>query len=131
MRSSVTIGSKLDETRGIGPGFDFLRIFLAVSVLATHSVLITQGNIHFFESKPYTLLYWVVLPLFFALSGFLITGSAMRLRLKDFLLNRGMRIVPALAVDICVAALIIGPIFTTLPLRQYFTRYEFYAYFAN
>jgi peptidoglycan/LPS O-acetylase OafA/YrhL len=131
MHASLSIGSKLDDTKGIGPGFDFLRIFLAVSVLATHSVLITQGNIHFFEAKPFTLLYWVVLPLFFALSGFLITGSAMRLRLKDFLLNRGMRIVPALAVDICIAALIIGPIFTTLPLRQYFTRYEFYAYFAN
>jgi len=131
MRGSITIGSKLDETKGIGQGFDFLRIFLAVSVLATHSVLITQGNIHLFESKPFTLLYWVVLPLFFALSGFLITGSAMRLKLKDFLLNRGMRIVPALAVDICIAALIIGPIFTTLPLTQYFTSYEFYAYFAN
>jgi peptidoglycan/LPS O-acetylase OafA/YrhL len=131
MIASITIGSKLDETKGIGPGFDFLRIFLAVSVLATHSVLITQGNNDFFESEPYTLLYWVVLPLFFALSGFLITGSAMRLKLKDFLLNRGMRIVPALAVDICIAALIIGPIFTTLSLPQYFTRYEFYAYFAN
>lgn len=131
MRSLVTIGSKLDETKGIGQGFDFLRIFLAVSVLASHSVFLTQGNLHLFESNPYTLLYWVILPLFFALSGFLITGSAMRLRLKDFLLNRGMRIVPALAVDICIAALIIGPIFTTVPLNQYFTSYEFYAYFAN
>ena len=131
MRKLTTIGSKLDETKGIGQGFDFLRIFLAVSVLATHSFLIAQGNIHQFESKPYTLLYWVILPLFFALSGFLITGSAMRLKLKDFLINRGIRIVPALAVDICIAALIIGPIFTTFPLRQYFTSYEFYAYFAN
>ena len=77
------------------------------------------------------MLHWVILPLFFALSGFLITGSAMRLRLKDFLINRGIRIIPALAVDICIAALIIGPIFTTLPLKQYFTSYEFYAYFAN
>jgi peptidoglycan/LPS O-acetylase OafA/YrhL len=131
MQSFPTIGSKLDETKGIGQGFDFLRIFLAVSVLATHSVLIAQGNVHQFESKPATLFYWVILPLFFALSGFLITGSAMRLRLKDFLINRGIRIVPALAVDICIAALIIGPIFTTLPLREYFTRYEFYSYFAN
>ena len=131
LRSFTTFGSKLDQTKGIGQGFDFLRIFLAVSVLASHSVLVTQGNIHFFESAPYTLLYWSVLPLFFALSGFLITGSAMRLELKDFLLNRGMRIVPALAVDICMAALIIGPIFTTMPLKSYFTSYEFYAYFAN
>jgi peptidoglycan/LPS O-acetylase OafA/YrhL len=129
--SSPTIGSKLDETRGIGQGFDFLRIFLAMSVLGVHSVLIAQGEHHQFDSKPVALFYEAILPLFFALSGFLITGSAMRLRLKDFLINRGMRIVPALAVDICIAALIIGPIFTTLPLKQYYTSYEFCAYFAN
>jgi len=126
-----SIGSKLDETKGIGQGFDFMRIFLAVSVLGTHSVLIAQGERYQFNFAPASLMHWSILPLFFALSGFLITGSAMRLKLKDFLLNRGMRIVPALAVDICIAALIIGPIFTTLPLREYFHRYEFFAYFAN
>lgn len=127
----ITIGEKLDETKGIGPGFDFLRIFLAVSVLGTHSVLIAEGEHNQFDIPPALLLHWSILPLFFALSGFLITGSAMRLKLKDFLLNRGLRIIPALAVDICVAALIIGPFFTTLPLKQYFTNYEFYAYFVN
>jgi peptidoglycan/LPS O-acetylase OafA/YrhL len=131
MRSSITIGSKLDETKGIGQGFDFLRIFLAVSVLGVHSVLVAQGEHYQFNFKPVALFYWSILPLFFALSGFLITGSAMRLKLKDFLINRGMRIIPALAVDICIAALIVGPIFTTLSLKQYFTSYEFYAYFAN
>jgi peptidoglycan/LPS O-acetylase OafA/YrhL len=69
--------------------------------------------------------------MFFALSGFLITGSALRLKLKDFLLNRGMRIIPALAVDIFVSALVIGPIYTTTTIPQYFTQYEFRAYFAN
>ena len=131
MRPPVTIGSKLDETKGIGQGFDFLRIFLALSVLGVHSVLIAQGENYQFQFEPVELFYWSILPLFFALSGFLVTGSAMRLRIKAFLINRGMRIVPALAVDICIAALIIGPIFTTLPLSQYFTSYEFYAYFAN
>lgn len=127
----ISIGSKLDETKSIGQGFDFLRIFLAISVLAAHSVLITEGERQQFIHHPIDLLHWSVLPLFFALSGFLITGSALRLRLKDFLLNRAMRIVPALAVDICIAALIIGPLFTTFHLGQYFTSYEFWSYFAN
>jgi hypothetical protein len=39
----------------------------------------------------------------------------MRLKLKVFLIHRGIRIVPTLVVDICIAALIIGPIFTALP----------------
>lgn len=126
-----TIGSKLDETRGIGPGFDFVRIALAICVFGSHSILIAEGEQNQFGVAPLKLIHWSILPMFFALSGFLITGSATRLRLRDFLLNRGIRIIPALAVDICIAALIIGPIFTTLPLRQYFTSYDFYAYFAN
>ena len=126
-----TIGSVLDEHRGIGPGFDFLRIFLAIMVLFTHSFLIAEGEKFQFSKPGITVLQAAILPMFFALSGFLITGSAMRLRLKDFLLNRGIRIVPALAVDIVFAALILGPIFTTVSLQTYFSSYEFWAYFAN
>lgn len=126
-----TIGTALDEHRGIGPGFDFLRIFLAVMVLFTHSFLIAEGEHYQFSKPGITVLQAAILPMFFALSGFLITGSAMRLCLKDFLLNRGIRIVPALAVDIVFAALILGPIFTTVSLQTYFTSYEFWTYFAN
>ena len=39
MRSYLTIGSGLDDTRHIGQGSDFL-MFLAVSVHGTHSVLV-------------------------------------------------------------------------------------------
>ena len=127
----LSVGEKLDASKGIGPGFDFLRIFLALSVLGAHSVLISEGERNQFAFPPMNLIHWTILPLFFALSGFLITGSALRLRLQDFLLNRAMRIVPALAVDIFISALLIGPIFTRVPLKVYFTQYEFYAYFAN
>lgn len=126
-----TIGTVLNERKGIGPGFDFLRIFLALSVLCTHSFLIAEGEQHQFAHPPLQLFHASILPWFFALSGFLITGSAQRLTLKNFLLNRGLRIVPALAVDITVAALTIGPLFTVLPLNEYFSAYEFRAYFAN
>jgi peptidoglycan/LPS O-acetylase OafA/YrhL len=121
----------LDNNAGIGRGFDFLRVFLALSVLFTHSVLIAEGERAQFGIAPLRLLHNSIVPMFFALSGFLITASALRLRLRDFLLNRGMRIVPALAVDIVVSALLIGPIFTTVPLRKYFSSYEFLSYFAN
>ena len=126
-----TIGTVLDEHRGIGPGFDFLRIFLAIMVLLDHSFLIAEGEKYQFNQPGITVLQAAILPMFFALSGFLITGSAMRLPLKEFLLNRGIRIVPALAVDIVFAALILGPLFTTVSLSVYFSSYEFWAYFAN
>ena len=126
-----SIGNVLSENRGIGPGFDFLRIALATAVVLNHSFLIVLGSydtpltyklFHVFDST---------LPMFFALSGFLITGSAQRLRLKDFLLNRSIRIVPALAVDIFVSALLLGPLLTTKPLSEYFSGKEFSHYFLN
>ena len=126
-----TIGSVLDERKGVGPGFDFLRIALALSVLCTHSFLIAQGERDQFGAAPFRLLHASILPLFFALSGFLISGSAQRLSLNNFLLNRSIRIVPALMVDIVIAALILGPIFTDLSLGAYFSAYGFRAYFSN
>lgn len=69
--------------------------------------------------------------MFFALSGFLITGSAMRLSLRDFIINRGLRIVPALLVEVVLSAIVLGAIFTTLPLSEYFLSYGFWRYFGN
>lgn len=126
-----TIGSVLDENRGIGKGFDFLRIFLAISVLLTHSFLISEGERHQFSGVPFSFLHASILPMFFALSGFLIAGSAMRLKLSDFLLNRGMRIVPALAVDILISALVLGPLLTVVGYAEYFSSRDFAVYFAN
>ena len=62
-----------------------------------------------------------LVPIFFALSGFLVTGSALRLTIGKFVLSRVLRIVPALAVDTLVMVLLIGPLVTTLPLGTYFT----------
>ena len=55
----------------------------------------------------------------------------MRLSTKDFLLNRAARILPALFADVVFAALLIGPLVTTLPVRQYFTDATFFTYFLN
>jgi len=126
-----TIGSVLDGYGGIGHGFDFLRLFLSLSVVLWHAVAIVYGD----DSRWHDTALWIykfsVLPMFFALSGFLITGSALRLRLRDFLVNRGLRIVPALAVEILLSAFILGPLFTTVPLGDYFTDRQFFAYFLN
>ena len=32
-----SIGSEIDRNKGIGPGFDFLRVSLAVAVVAWHA----------------------------------------------------------------------------------------------
>lgn len=124
------IGTVLDTHKGFAPGFDFLRIALAGSVLWYHSFVIV-GTMSDLANSPLWFYVYTVMPMFFALSGFLIAGSADRLSLGNFLINRGLRIVPALAVEILISAIIIGPLFTVTPLGQYFTDPQFWHYFTN
>ena len=46
----TSIGNKLDESRGVGPGFDFLRIALAVGVVAWHSPAISRDMLKLDQS---------------------------------------------------------------------------------
>jgi peptidoglycan/LPS O-acetylase OafA/YrhL len=71
-------------------------------------------------------------PAFFALSGFLVTGSALRLRATvPFLTFRVLRILPALLVEVTLSAIVLGALFTRLPLSTYFSDPQFFRYFGN
>nr|WP_233475623.1 acyltransferase [Bradyrhizobium brasilense] len=121
----------LDRQKGFGPGFDFLRIALAISVVAAHAPYVAGGSGDGEQAWIAWFPHYAILVMFFALSGFLIAASGLRLSLREFLTNRGMRIIPALAVEIVLSALILGPIFTALPLSDYFTNFGTYKYFTN
>jgi peptidoglycan/LPS O-acetylase OafA/YrhL len=125
-----TLGSALDDQKGFGQGFDFLRIFLATGIIAWHTTQLT-GHLVVARASGFWLSEYMLVPMFFALSGFLVAGSSARLSAKNFVLNRAARIVPALAVDIFFAALLIGPLVTTLPLSAYFSNGTFHSYFFN
>ncbi|MDB5665233.1 MAG: acyltransferase 3 [Cypionkella sp.] len=126
-----SLGDQLRAHQGFGPGFNFARIFLAYSVLVWHTVAIAENGADQALRTGLWPLIFAILPMFFALSGFLVTGSALRLPLKEYILNRTFRIVPALGVDIAISALIIGPIFTTVALPLYFTDPDFWSYSLN
>jgi peptidoglycan/LPS O-acetylase OafA/YrhL len=121
----------LDQNRGLGPGFDFLRVALALSIVAWHAAPVANGA----KWLDFTPVVWFpgygMLVMFFGLSGFLIAGSAQRLGIRDFLINRGLRIFPALILEITLSALVLGPIFTNIPLGQYFRTSLTYEYFLN
>ncbi len=127
----VTIEQRLKQCGGFGPGFDFVRIVLAFAVLLWHAVAITKGSSDPAKDSFIWPFAFAILPMFFALSGFLVTGSALRLPLKEYVLNRSFRIIPALGVDIFFSALILGPIITVFALSNYFTDRQFFVYFAN
>jgi peptidoglycan/LPS O-acetylase OafA/YrhL len=128
--SMKSIGKVLESYKGFGPGFDFLRIGLALSIIAWHVATLT-GHREAARSTPFWFAEYFLVPMFFMLSGFLVAGSGMRLNLQNFILNRVVRIVPALAVDIVFAALILGPLLTIVPLVEYFTGRTFFTYFLN
>jgi peptidoglycan/LPS O-acetylase OafA/YrhL len=125
-----TLGSALDEQGGFAQGFDFLRIFLAAGIIGWHIAWLT-GHVETAKASVFWFSQYMLVPMFFALSGFLVAGSSMRLSARNFLLNRAARILPALVADLVFAALLIGPLVTTLPAKQYFTDATFFTYFLN
>ncbi len=134
----TSFGTKLTAYKGIGPGFDFARIGLALSVLFIHCSLLGLGGPDaasqpLFPGSP--MARWAFdawpLPMFFALSGFLVAASAERLSVGQFLINRALRILPALSVEIVLSALVLGPLLTSVALGQYFSDPRFFSYFLN
>ncbi len=132
--AAPTFGTRLDAFKGIGPGYDQIRLLLSVAILFWHSVLISYGQdwALAFWASPFSALLAVLLPMFFGLSGFLVMGSALRVRsLGVFALFRALRIAPALATEVTLSALIVGPVLTVMPLRDYFTSPMLFEYFTS
>jgi peptidoglycan/LPS O-acetylase OafA/YrhL len=115
-------------------GFNYLRLALATAVLASHTLDVSYGLRYGIEltNGPFRPLMAVLVPMFFALSGFLVGGSLDRSRtLVSFTGLRVIRLMPALAVETALAALLLGPLLTTLPLIDYLQHPYFLGYFKN
>ena len=159
-----TFGKILEEHDGAGPGFDLLRLSLAIAILMSHVVAVGETRGFFPElmqmflhllghaqshasgasavatadqvnslripfGRPFAVSH---VPMFFALSGFLVAGSALRTkRLFPFLALRFFRIFPALCVEVVLSAVVIGGIFSTLPFEKYYSSQGFLTYFGN
>lgn len=122
------------EAKGFTSGFDYLRLALSLGVLIWHSYVFThdQASIENVLQGPAGLLIYLILPMFFALSGFLVASSLIRVqKLSIFLWLRFVRLFPALAVEVILSSLILGPLATTLDLRDYFSHPSFWSYFTN
>lgn len=105
--------------------FDILRIGAAAAVILTHSYALlgfpeidaiyklTNGTTSFSR-----LGVWI----FFIISGYLVTASALRsTSIKQYLTKRLLRIMPALIGVTLVTIILIGPLFTTISTTEYFT----------
>lgn len=94
--------------------FDFLRLLAAVSVIIGHAQPV-RGNFLDLSDLGSLAVY-----VFFSISGFLVAASWERdPHAFRFLSRRVIRIFPGLIVVVAVAAFIVGPLTTTLPLTEY------------
>jgi len=129
----MTIQEKLSAAGRRPAGFDYLRIVLSVSIIAWHGVVVCYGFDVDYDlwNGPLGPFVRLLLPCFFVLSGFLVAGSLYRNDLPSFLTLRALRIFPALAVELLLSALVIGPLVTSLALTDYFRDPELFAYLGN
>ncbi|MDE1183903.1 acyltransferase [Paraburkholderia sp.] len=107
-----------------GNNFDLVRLVAAIFVVYGHSYVVQAADGHRdgveaalgFDGFGALGVY-----AFFLLSGMLVAGSFDRQRsVPRFMVLRIARLWPAVAVGSLVTVFLIGPLFTTLPLREYF-----------
>jgi peptidoglycan/LPS O-acetylase OafA/YrhL len=129
-----SIAARIAATGGHASGFDYMRLCLALSIVCLHSSITSYGRFadQAMFDTPFKPLLRLILPAFFALSGFLVAGSLERSKtLGMFVGLRVIRIYPALAVEVLISAFIIGPLVTSATLTTYFTDPEFSYYLRN
>jgi peptidoglycan/LPS O-acetylase OafA/YrhL len=110
--------------------FDFIRLFAALCVLFSHQHALTG------LAQPSVLQIhtWGGLGvlIFFSISGFLVAQSwEADPHLGRFTIKRLLRIWPAFAVVTLLCALVLGPLLSPMPWRDYLTHPAFARYFSN
>lgn len=111
-------------------GFDLLRTILAGGIIIFHSFTLTNAT----ASLPawFRDIAELILPAFFAVSGYLVSASLERCAtIREFILLRLLRIIPPLAAVVLTTIIVVGPLFTILPLREYFNHPLLLEYLAN
>lgn len=117
-----------------GNNFDCLRLLAASMVVIGHSYWLTGQP----EREPIRRFSGgydmadVAVHVFFVMSGYLIAASWLHSRsLIEFVGKRALRIFPALLVSTLFALLVVGPLATELPLRDYLRHELTTGYLAN
>lgn len=70
-----SFGSEMLDAGGAPAGFDYLRIGLSLAVLVFHSVVSSYGDDTWLWQWPFGGVSSAIVPIFFCLSGFLVSGS--------------------------------------------------------
>lgn len=115
--------------------FDIFRLLAAVGVIIGHSYAIApQPPLQDFVLKVLHFDYSgsLAVKFFFFLSGLLVTNSILKNSNPSyFLVKRALRIFPGLFICLVVAVVFVGPLFTKLPIGEYYLNKETWKYLFN
>ena len=112
-----------DVSAGRDNNFNLIRMLAAYAVLISHSYALTSGTA---DAEPRLgaiglSLGAIAVHVFFLASGFLVCASLLNRRsVIEFVWARALRIIPGLLVMLVLVALVLGPLYTSLPLDAYF-----------
>ena len=97
---------------GRSNGFGLIRLVLALAVVVSHSNPLGYGRLDPGTdwSGAQTSLGTMSVIGFFVISGFMITGSGLRLGIGRFAWHRALRLLPALWVCLAVTAFLVAPV---------------------
>lgn len=114
--------------------FNLIRMCAALIVLITHCFALTAGGRQF-EPLIDTLgmtLGDIAVDVFFIISGFLVTASLLnRKSMIEFIWARILRIYPGLFAVLVLTVFVLGGAVTLLPLHDYYSSPQTYAYFVK
>ncbi|HEX8054577.1 MAG TPA: acyltransferase [Thermoleophilaceae bacterium] len=113
-----------------GNNFDALRLVAATTVLVLHCwPVVGQSTVPRVHGLG---LNAAAVMVFFVISGFLLAQSwTLEPRLGRFLAKRALRIYPALILVLVLSTFVLGPVVTTLPVREYLSHPETWGYLYN
>jgi peptidoglycan/LPS O-acetylase OafA/YrhL len=125
----TNIGERFANSRN---NLNLIRLAAALLVLFSHSFPLTNSV------EPighYIGCYGdggsLAVSAFFVVSGLLVTRSVLERGAMAYVVSRFLRIFPALCVVVLFQIFIVGPVFTTLPLGQYFSSPVTWDYICN
>ncbi len=116
----LSLGQLFEERAN---NFNLIRLLAALAVIYGHAGAITGlGPADFFlRTVGHKFIGGVAVDVFFVLSGFLITSSALSQRgLAYYATSRLLRIYPALIACVLMSVFLLGPALTSLDLSAYF-----------
>jgi len=115
--------------------YDFLRVFAALCITLTHSYNLILKN----QDEPLMKITgnnfdfsFVGLSIFFSISGYLVAKSAVTSSsFKNYIWKRFLRIQPMLVLLCLLSVFLIGPVFSSLNMNEYFREKDTYKYLRN